>query len=173
MQFGPILLAVIVATATLSTVTLNDEVGQDHPAFSAETENPMLPESIRPSVVPTGIQLAADATDATTNAHNANTTPKSNKLFFETILNITETPREFRLTPGVTSRGADIPTTRFGAAQIELPAHDETNAKRQTTANQSTVRYPLLTGNSAAGADQVGPQPNPRRQRSNKISSTA
>jgi hypothetical protein len=51
-------------------------------------ENPMLPESIRPSVVPTGDQLAADATDGITNAHNAITTPKSNTLFFETIFNI-------------------------------------------------------------------------------------
>ena len=51
-------------------------------------ENPTLAESIRPSVVPTGNQLAADATDGNTNAHNANTAPKSNMLFFETIFNI-------------------------------------------------------------------------------------
>ncbi len=80
----------IVATAALSPVTLNVEAVQDDPNPKAAEENPKLPESIRPSVVPTGAQLAADATDDTTNAHNANTTPKSSMLFFETIFNISK-----------------------------------------------------------------------------------
>ncbi len=81
---------VIVATAAVSTVTLNDEALQAHPRGTPKgaKENPRLPESILPSLVPTGDQLAADATDGNTNAHNANTTPKSNMLFF----NISNTP---------------------------------------------------------------------------------
>jgi hypothetical protein len=79
---------VIVATAALSTVTLNVVAVQDHPELSAGSENPRSAESILPSVVPTGDQLAADATDGNTNAHNANTAPKSSTLFFETIFNI-------------------------------------------------------------------------------------
>jgi hypothetical protein len=79
---------VIVATVALSTVTLNVVAVQDAPILIAATENPKLAESHLPSVVPTGDQLAADATDGNTNAHNANTTPKSNTLFFETIFNI-------------------------------------------------------------------------------------
>jgi hypothetical protein len=77
---------VIVATAALSTVTLNDEAVQTAPVPTDGMENPRLPESILP-VVPIGVQLAADATDGNTNAHNANTPPKSNKLFFEAIFN--------------------------------------------------------------------------------------
>jgi hypothetical protein len=69
-------------------VTLNVEDVQDDPEPVAGIENPMSDESIRPSVVPTGAQLAADATDGNTNAHSAITAPKSNMLFFETILNI-------------------------------------------------------------------------------------
>jgi hypothetical protein len=90
MQFGPKLAPVIVATAALSTVTLNDVLGQDDPELIPRSAalKPRLPESIRPSVVPIGVKLAAEATDGNTNAHNAITTPKSNKLFFETIFNI-------------------------------------------------------------------------------------
>ena len=69
-------------------MTLNVEEVQNDPEFNAGMENPTLLESIRPSVVPTGDQLAADATDGNTNAHNAITAPKSNMLFFETIFNI-------------------------------------------------------------------------------------
>ena len=69
-------------------MTLNVEEVQDDPEFVNGMENPMLPESIRPSVVPTGDQLAADATDGNTNAHSAIAAPKSNMLFFETIFNI-------------------------------------------------------------------------------------
>ena len=79
---------VIVATAPLSTVTLNVEAVQAVPEPTAGTENPRLPESSRTSEVPTGVQLPADATDGNTNAHNAITTPKSNMLFSETIFNI-------------------------------------------------------------------------------------
>jgi hypothetical protein len=82
------LVPVIVATAALSTLTLNVDAAQVHPAVSAEMENPKLPESSRPSAVPTGAQLAADATDGTTNAHTANTTPKNDKLFLEITFNI-------------------------------------------------------------------------------------
>jgi hypothetical protein len=79
---------VIVASAALSTLTLKVVARQDAPAFSTALENPKLPESILPSEVPTGVQLAADATDGNANAHTANAAPKSNKLFFETIFNI-------------------------------------------------------------------------------------
>jgi hypothetical protein len=79
---------VIVATAALSTVTPKDVAPQPDAEPSAGTENPKLDESIRPSAVPTGDQLAADATDGNTNAHNANTAPTSNELFFETMFNI-------------------------------------------------------------------------------------
>jgi hypothetical protein len=87
MQFTKLAL-VIVATAALSTLTLNCVEAQDDPEFTAVTENPRLPESIRPSVVPTGAQLAADATDGNANAHSASAAPKSSMLFFETIFNI-------------------------------------------------------------------------------------
>jgi hypothetical protein len=70
------------------------------PALSIGTENPRLFVSILSCEVPTGDQLAADATDGTTKAHNANTTPHSNTLFFEIILNILNTPRQFRWTSG-------------------------------------------------------------------------
>ena len=83
----PKLAPVIVATAALSTVTLNDVWVQDVPVANAGMKNPKLAESILPAV-PTGVQLAAEATDGTTNAHNANTTPKSKTLFLETIFNI-------------------------------------------------------------------------------------
>jgi hypothetical protein len=73
---------VIVATAALSTVTLNDDRAQVAPKPNGETENPKLLESSLPSEVKTGNQLAADATDGTTNAHTANTTPKRDMLFF-------------------------------------------------------------------------------------------
>jgi hypothetical protein len=53
-------------------------------------ENPRLAESILPSLVPAGAQLAADAADGNTNAHNANTTPTSNTLFFKAIFNISK-----------------------------------------------------------------------------------
>jgi hypothetical protein len=79
---------VIVATAALSTETLNVVAAQDNPEFHAGMENPDWPKSIRPSVVPTGAQLADDATDGNTNAHDANTTPKSITLFLETIFTI-------------------------------------------------------------------------------------
>ena len=69
-------------------MTLNVVAPQTDPEFSAGAKNPRLAESSRPSVVPTGDQLAADATDGNTNAHNAITAPKSNMLFFETIFNI-------------------------------------------------------------------------------------
>jgi hypothetical protein len=85
-QFGK-LAPVIVATAALSTVTLNDDCKQDVAVPNAGIENPKLLESILPAV-PTGAQLAADATDAITNAYDASTTPKSNTLFLETICSI-------------------------------------------------------------------------------------
>jgi hypothetical protein len=78
----------IVATAALSTTTANDVAPQDAPEPLIGREYPRLAESILPSVVPTGDQLAADATDGTTNAHEASRAPKSNTLFFEKILNI-------------------------------------------------------------------------------------
>jgi hypothetical protein len=81
-------------------VMLNDEAAQVPPELSAARENPKLPESSRPSVVPTGDQLAADATDGNTNAHSAIATPKSNMLFFKTLFNISNTPCESRQTPG-------------------------------------------------------------------------
>ncbi len=80
----------IVATAALSTVTLNDVAVQADPEPVAAVENPKLLESIRPSVVPTGAKLAAEATDGNTNAHSAITAPKSNTLVFETIFNISK-----------------------------------------------------------------------------------
>ena len=83
----PKLAPVIVATAALSTVTLNVVAEQAVEAPTAGMENPKLAESILPAV-PTGVQLAADATDGTTNAHNANATPKSNTIFLETIFAI-------------------------------------------------------------------------------------
>lgn len=85
---------VIVATAALSTVTLNVVAAQAVPVPPnpiigiAGMKNPKLGESILPSEVPAGVQLAADATDGNTNAHNANTTPTRNTLFLETIFNI-------------------------------------------------------------------------------------
>ncbi len=79
---------VIVATAALWIVTLNVTAPQEDPEPVAGREYPRLAESSLPSVVPTGDQLAADATDGNTNAHSATTTPKSNTLFFETIFNI-------------------------------------------------------------------------------------
>ncbi len=81
---------VIVATAPLWMVRLNDVALQDAPVPNAGIANPKLAESILSPEVPIGDQLAADATDGTTNAHNANTTAKSNVLFFETIFNILE-----------------------------------------------------------------------------------
>jgi hypothetical protein len=77
--------AVTVATAALSTVMLNDTALQTDPEFNAGAKNPRSDESIRPSVVPTGDQLAAEAIDGITNADSANTTPKSNTLSFETF----------------------------------------------------------------------------------------
>lgn len=60
-------------------------------------EKPKLPESILP-VVPTGVQFAAaaDADAGNTNAQNANTTPKTDALFVETIFNIRTPSREHR-----------------------------------------------------------------------------
>jgi hypothetical protein len=88
----PKLAPVIVANAPLSTVTLNVVAVHVDPIPAAGTENPKLPDSIRPSVVPTGDQLAAVATDGNRNAHDANAALKSSMLFFETIFNITNTP---------------------------------------------------------------------------------
>ena len=69
---------------------LNCVAVQDPPEPVAGMENPRVAESARPSVVPTGAQLAADATDGNTNAHNANAAPRNNKLFFEAIFNISK-----------------------------------------------------------------------------------
>jgi hypothetical protein len=71
-------------------VTLNVVEVQDTPVPAAGMENPKLAESSRPSVVPTGAQLAAEATDGNTNAHSAMAAPKSNMLFFEAHLNISK-----------------------------------------------------------------------------------
>ncbi len=79
---------VIVATAALSTVTLNVVAPQLPVLPIAGMKNPKLPESSLPSLVPTGDQLAAEATDGNANAHSAITAPKSTMLFFETIFNI-------------------------------------------------------------------------------------
>jgi len=79
---------VTVATAALSTETLNCVEVQADPEPVTGMENPKLDESSLPSVVVTGVQLAADATDGNTNAHSAITAPKSSMLFFETIFNI-------------------------------------------------------------------------------------
>jgi hypothetical protein len=86
----PKLAPVIVATAALSTVTLNDVWVQAVvvPPPNAGMRNPKLAESILASVVPTGVQLAADATDDNTHAHHVKATPKSNALFLETSFNI-------------------------------------------------------------------------------------
>ena len=104
---------VIVATAALSTLTLYVVAAQDHPELSAATEYPRLAESILPSVVPTGAQLAADATDGNTNAHDANTTPKSNTLFFEIIV--------FTGGPSVCSQGQLFHTIKYAAARRSQP----------------------------------------------------
>jgi hypothetical protein len=66
-------------------VTLNVTAPQEPPEPVAGRENPRLAESILPSVVPTGDQLAAGATDGNANAHNAIAALKSNRLFLETI----------------------------------------------------------------------------------------
>ncbi|MET0600681.1 MAG: hypothetical protein ABW167_01715 [Baekduia sp.] len=88
-QFAKVPL-VIVATKAVSTETLNVEEVQDAPPLINVMDHPRLPESIRPSTVPPGDQLAADDTDGNTNAHNASTTPKSNMIFFKTIFNISD-----------------------------------------------------------------------------------
>ncbi|MET0601118.1 MAG: hypothetical protein ABW167_03935 [Baekduia sp.] len=88
-QFAKLAL-VIVATAALSTVTPRDVEVHDDDVPSAGMENLRLFVSILPSLVPTGNQLAADATDGNTNAHNAITAPKSNMLFFKSIFNISQ-----------------------------------------------------------------------------------
>ncbi len=79
----------IVATAALSTVTPNDEAAQENPKNDGiEIENPSWAESM----VPEPDQFAADATDGTTDTHNANTTPKGDNIFFRAIVNTSNTP---------------------------------------------------------------------------------
>jgi hypothetical protein len=87
---------VIVATAALSTVTPNDEAAHENPKTAGnEMEKPSWDESM----VPAPDQVAAEATDGTTDTHNANTTPKSDKMLFNPIVNISNTLRAPRNVP--------------------------------------------------------------------------
>jgi hypothetical protein len=75
---------VIVSTAALSLMVWKVTLRQNDPEFSAGRVNPRLLALISPE--PT--QLAAVAIDGITNAHTANTTPKSNTRFLKTFFNI-------------------------------------------------------------------------------------